>query len=153
VEDCVGDDSECDDSDVDDDEDEGGYEDDDSDAGVDEYDNDQSDDDVEHEQVITKIKVNDDIVESELVSNLEEINESPMNNETMSQIEEVDLDNEIMDNKHSEEESKELYSVNTDSYKKMNLVALKNLVVSRGTNIDVTRMKKNELIAWLKEHV
>lgn len=113
------------------------------------------------EQVYKKIKVNDDILEDEQVTNLEEIPEELVPEELVheedlqdeSQIHELELnmdDNIDTNNQDVDEDNRETPSVNTESYKRMNLTTLKSLALSKGIQVDMSKMKKNDLIKLLQ---
>jgi len=116
-------------------------------------------DDLDHnegEQVFKKIKVDDDVMEGEPVTNLEEIAEElVLEKDLQDSIEIQELELNMDDNIESQvpeidEDNKDPPSVNTESYKKMTLTALKTLVLSRGIQVDMSKMKKNDLIKLLQ---
>jgi hypothetical protein len=142
------------DEDADDDDDD---DDDDEDADDDDDDDDDDEHDDDNTFVYKKIKVDDNIIQGEPVTNLEEIQEEIFQNKELqhdSQIQELDLNLENnttnIEDIDIDEYNKETPSSNTESYKRMNLTALKNVVLSRGIQVDMSKMKKNDLIKLLQ---
>lgn len=156
-----------DDEDVDDDDEEEEEEDEEEDKGSDTddesilYTGEEYGGEYDEEQVYKKIKVNDDILEGEQVTNLEEIPEELVPEELVpeedlqdeSQIHELELNmdyNIDTNNQDVDEDNRETPSVNTESYKRMNLTTLKSLALSKGIQVDMSKMKKNDLIKLLQ---
>ena len=146
-----------DDDDIDTDED-----DDDSD-NVDEEDDDDTDDDHDDDYEKPSLQITDNEVK---IINVEmgdviEIGEPEITEENDSE-EEAPLENIVLDNLHVEkvDESVESESVATtesnaietskEIYRKMNLSALKSLVISKGLASDPSKMKKNDLLKLLE---
>jgi hypothetical protein len=151
-----------DDEDADDDDEDADDDDDNEDQDDDDHDDDDDDDNDENADddntfVYKKIKVDDNIIQGEPVTNLEEIQEETFQNKELqhdSQIQELDLNLENnttnIEDIDIDEYNKETASSNTESYKRMNLTALKNVVLSRGIQVDMSKMKKNDLIKLLQ---
>ena len=148
----------CDDDEDMDDEDDDEYDDEkdsDNDSGSILYTGEEYED-FDETEVYKKIKVDDGILEGEQVTNLEEVLEELVLDEELqdeSQIQEMDInmdDNIDTTNLDMDEDHKETPSVNTESYKRMNLTALKTIALSRGIQVDMSKMKKNDLIKLLQ---